>query len=61
MSQLKVEVARGQLGTGLFLCLHDFDPVSVHCLASAGCEVIEHFAEKAGKNRSNAGPPRPRD
>jgi hypothetical protein len=49
MSQLKVEVARRQLGTALFLYLRDFDPVSVHCLASAGCEVIEHFAKKAGR------------
>jgi hypothetical protein len=46
---LKIEVARRQLGTALFLYLRDFDPVSVHCLASAGCEVIEHFAKKVGR------------
>jgi hypothetical protein len=48
MSNLKIESARRQLGTALWLYLRDEDPVSVHCLAGGGCEMIEHFAKKAG-------------
>jgi len=48
MSQLKIECARRQLGTALDLYLRDLDPISVHCLAIGGCELIEHHAEKAG-------------
>ena len=48
MSRLKIEVARRQLGTALALYLDDHDPVSVHCLAGGGCELIEHYAKKAG-------------
>jgi hypothetical protein len=48
MSQLKIESARRQLGTALALYLSDHDPVSVHCLAGGGCEVIEFYAKKAG-------------
>ena len=48
MSQYKIECARRQLGTALDLYLRDLDPVSVHCLANGGCEVIEFYAEKAG-------------
>jgi hypothetical protein len=44
----KVEVARRQLGTALALFLDDLDPVSVHTLARAGCEIAEHLAELAG-------------
>jgi len=44
----KIEAARRQLGTALTLYLNDSDPVSVLCLAGGGCEVIEHFAAKAG-------------
>jgi hypothetical protein len=44
----KIEVARRQLGTALSLYLDDSDPVSVLCLANGGCEIIEHFAAKAG-------------
>lgn len=44
----KIEAARRQLGTALSLYLNDCDPVSVLCLAGGGCEVIEHFAIKAG-------------
>jgi hypothetical protein len=36
------------LGAALALYLNDCDPVSVLCLAGGGCEVIEHFATKAG-------------
>jgi hypothetical protein len=46
---LKIEAARRQLGTALALFLDDCDPVSVHCLASGGCEVIEHYASKSDK------------
>jgi hypothetical protein len=48
MSHLKIECARRQLGTALDLYLRDRDPVSVHCLAHGGCELIEVYAKKAG-------------
>jgi hypothetical protein len=48
MSRLKIESARRQLGTALALYLDDRDPVSVHCLAGGGCELIEFYAKKAG-------------
>jgi hypothetical protein len=48
MSRLKIECARRQLGTALDFYLRDRDPVSVHCLANGGCELIEFYAEKAG-------------
>ena len=48
MSRLKIESARRQLGTALALFLDDRDPVSVHCLAGGGCELIEHYARKVG-------------
>jgi hypothetical protein len=43
---LKIEVARRQLGMATHLYLHDLDPVSVHCLANAACELIEFYAKK---------------
>jgi hypothetical protein len=48
MSHLKIEAARRQLGHALDLFLQDRDPVSVHCLAGGGCELIEYHATKAG-------------
>jgi hypothetical protein len=48
MSRLKIESARRQLGTALALYLDNRDPVSVHCLAGGGCELIEFYAKKAG-------------
>jgi hypothetical protein len=48
-SRLKIESARRQLGTALALYLQDQDPVSVHCLAGGGCELIDYYAKKAGK------------
>ena len=48
MSRLKIEVARRQLGAALSLYLADNDPVSVHCLANGGCEMVEFYAQKAG-------------
>ena len=44
----KIEIARRQLGTALALFLQDSDPVSVHTLACAGCEIAEHLTRKAG-------------
>jgi hypothetical protein len=49
MSLLKIESARRQLGSALQLYLQDRDPVSVHCLANGGCELIEYYAKKAGR------------
>lgn len=46
--KLKIEAARRQLGTALELFLADADPVSVHSLANGACEVLEHYAAKAG-------------
>jgi len=45
----KTEIARRQLGTALALFLEDNDPVSVHTLACAGCEIAEHLTRKAGQ------------
>lgn len=46
---LKIEAARRQLGMALDLYIRDLDPVSVHCLACGGAEVIEHFvSDEAG-------------
>jgi hypothetical protein len=41
----KIEVARSQLVTALDLFTRDKDPISVHCLACGGGEVIEGLAE----------------
>jgi len=48
VSDLKIESARRQLGTALALFLRDVDPVSVHCLAGGGSELIEFYAKKGG-------------
>src|SRR5262245_14136594 len=45
----KTEIARRQLGTALMLFLEDSDPVSVHTLACAGCEIAEYLTHKAGE------------
>jgi hypothetical protein len=44
----KDEVARRQLGAALDMYLRGQDPVSVHCLAMAGCEIAEWLVEDAG-------------
>ena len=44
----KTQIARRQLGTSLALFLENSDPVSVHTLACAGCEIAEHLTRKAG-------------
>ena len=46
----KIEVARRQLGTALWLFLEDLDPVSVHTLAAAGGELAEHLAREVGSS-----------
>jgi len=46
---LKADAARRQLGTALHLWLDDLDPVSVHVLASGGCEIANALAKKGGK------------
>jgi hypothetical protein len=43
---LKIEIARRQLGMATHLYLQDVDPVSVHCLANAGCELMHFYAKK---------------
>jgi hypothetical protein len=35
----KTQIARRQLGTALALFLENYDPVSVHTLTCAGCEI----------------------
>jgi len=50
----KTEIARRQLGTALALFLQDSDPVSVHTLACAGCEIAEHLTRKAGEKPFSA-------
>ena len=52
--RLKIEAARRQLGTALYLFMEDMDPVSVQCLAGGGGEVMEFYAEKVhGKSFMN--------
>lgn len=46
--QLKLAIARAQLGTALDLFAKDKDAFSVHALACAGCEIIEGLAETSG-------------
>lgn len=42
----KLEIARRQLGTALFLFVQNADPVSVHCLACGGGEIAEGLAKQ---------------
>ena len=44
----KVEVARRQLGSALWLFLQNLDPVSVHTLAGSGAELAEGLARDVG-------------
>lgn len=47
----KIEVARRQLGTALYLFLRGMDPVSVHCLACGGGEIAGWLAHRTtGEN-----------
>lgn len=45
---IKLAVARAQLGTALSLFIQDRDPISVHALACGGAEVMEGLAEQSG-------------
>jgi hypothetical protein len=45
----KADAARRQLGTALFLWLNDLDPISVHALATGGCEVANGLVKSVGK------------
>jgi len=36
----KIYVARAQLRTALWLFLEDMDPISIHALSCAGCEIL---------------------
>jgi hypothetical protein len=47
-SLTKLEVARRQLGTALWLYLEDLDPVSVHTLVGAASELAEQLARDVG-------------
>ena len=44
----KLDVARRQLGTALWLYLEDLDPVSVHTLTGAASELAERLARDVG-------------
>lgn len=44
LSNAKLAVCRYQLGTALSLFIKDRDPVSVHTLACAACEMLESMA-----------------
>ena len=46
-TQVKVALARRQLGTALALFLQDDDPVSVHCLACGGTELAAFLADQS--------------
>lgn len=39
--QLKIDIARAQLGTATALFIRDRDPISVHVLACGACELLE--------------------
>jgi len=45
---LKIGIARAQLGTALDIFIRDRDPISVHALACGGSEIIEGLANHAG-------------
>lgn len=47
--QMKLAIARRQLGTALELFIDDLDPVSVHCLACGGGELAHQLAKLNNK------------
>jgi hypothetical protein len=49
----KLEVARRQLGTALWLYLNDYDPVAVQSLACGAGEILESLASHAGLESSS--------
>lgn len=44
---IKIRIARAQLGTALDVFIRDKDPISVHALACGGSEIIEGLAEQS--------------
>ena len=46
--EIKLRIARAQLGTAMDLFVRDKDPLSVHALACGGSEVMEGLAEHLG-------------
>jgi|TARA_R110000787_G_scaffold268175_1_gene374605 4-alpha-glucanotransferase len=44
-----LEVARSQLLTSVRLFFNDHDPISVHTLAGAASEILEHLCKNAGE------------
>lgn len=53
VGEIKLAIARRQLGTALDLFIHDQDPVSVHCLACGGGELAHHIADLVGATTFN--------
>ena len=51
---LKIEVARRQLGVATDMFIRDSEPVSIQSLASSAGEILDHFARKTGRAFSNA-------
>ena len=51
LHDLKLHVARSQLGTALALFIENKDPISVHTLACAGGEVIDNLAKHRKEER----------
>lgn len=45
---IKLMVARAQLGMALSLFIQNRDPISVHALACGGAEVMEGLVEQSG-------------
>lgn len=50
----KLEVARRQLGTALWLFLEDREPLAVQSLASGAGEILDDLASQAGVESSSA-------
>ena len=44
--EAKIKIARHQLGSALQMFIYDQDPISVHCLACGGGELVEQVAIK---------------
>lgn len=49
--ELKLRIARCQLGTALALFLENKDPISVHSLACSGGEILDDLAKHIGQER----------
>jgi hypothetical protein len=51
VEDMKLILARRQLGMALHLFMQDYDPVSVHCLACAAGELLDKLAKHRGARR----------